>query len=142
MHTRATGRAKRGAIVLDWRVKPRWMLNLGLRYEYASPIREIHNLYGNFDPNSQYGIVQQGQPSVGNTLWKPNPADFSPRVGFAWDVTGKGTTVVRALSAARLIWANPSSGPPTSIGMALFFRRAGSLAQSTHSAASWRWILI
>jgi hypothetical protein len=41
-------------------------------------------------------MVQQGQPSVGDTLWKPDRKDFSPRVGFAWDVTGKGTTVVRA----------------------------------------------
>ena len=28
-------------------------------------------------------------------MWNPDHSDFSPRVGFAWDVTGKGTTVVR-----------------------------------------------
>ena len=28
-------------------------------------------------------------------MWKPDRGDFSPRVGFAYDVTGKGTTVVR-----------------------------------------------
>jgi hypothetical protein len=48
-----------GFVQDDWRIKPRLMLNLGLRYEYASPIREVNNLYGNFDPNSQYGIVQR-----------------------------------------------------------------------------------
>jgi Carboxypeptidase regulatory-like domain/TonB dependent receptor len=85
-----------GFIQDDWRIKPRLMLNLGLRYEYAGPIREVNNHYGNFDPNSQYGIVQQGQPSVGSTLWKPDYKNFSPRAGFAWDVTGKGTTVVRS----------------------------------------------
>jgi hypothetical protein len=79
----------------DWQIKPRLMLNLGLRYEYASPIREVNNLWSNFDPNSQYGLVQQGQPGVGSSLWKPDRRNFSPRVGFAWDVTGKGTTVVR-----------------------------------------------
>jgi hypothetical protein len=79
----------------DWRIKPRLMLNLGLRYEYNQPMREVNNLLGNFDPNSSTGIVQQGQPGVGPTLWKPDHKDFSPRVGFAWDVTGKGTTVVR-----------------------------------------------
>ena len=105
-----------GFVQDDWRIKPRWMLNLGLRYEYASPIREIHNLFGNFDPNSQYGIVQQGQPGVGDSLWKPNRHDFSPRVGFAWDVTGKGSTVVRGASSViySTIFARPfmDNGPP------------------------------
>ena len=41
------------------------------------------------------GLVQQGQSSVGSTLWKPDYKDWSPRIGFAYDVTGKGTTVVR-----------------------------------------------
>jgi hypothetical protein len=84
-----------GFVQDDWRIKPRLMLNLGLRYEYGAPIREVNNLLGNFDPNSSTGIVQQGEPGVGSTLWKPDHKDFSPRVGFAWDVTGKGTTVVR-----------------------------------------------
>jgi hypothetical protein len=79
----------------DWRIKPRLTLNLGLRYEYSQPIREVNNLYGSFDPNSTYGIVQQGQPGVGNTLWKPNRKNFAPRLGFAWDTNGKGTTVLR-----------------------------------------------
>ena len=79
----------------DWRIKPRLMLNLGLRYEYEQPFREVNHLLGNFDPNSPLGIVQEGQPGVGSSLYKPNHKEFSPRVGFAWDVTGKGTTVVR-----------------------------------------------
>jgi opacity protein-like surface antigen len=77
----------------DWRITPKFTLNLGLRYEYKSPIREINNLFGNFDPN--LGMVQQGQPSVGSSIYKPDYKDFSPRLGFAWDVMGNGTTVVR-----------------------------------------------
>jgi len=88
-----------GFVQDDWRIKPRLMLNLGLRYEYNQPMREVNNLLGNFDPNSSTGIVQQGQPGVGSTLWKPDHKDFSPRVGFAWDVTGKGTTVLRGGSS-------------------------------------------
>jgi hypothetical protein len=80
----------------DWRVSPKLTLNLGLRYTYSQPIKEANNLWGNFDPNSPTGLVQQGQPSVGPTIWKPDRKNFSPRAGFAWDVTGKGTTVVRA----------------------------------------------
>ena len=90
-----TWRKYAGFVQDDWRIKPRLMLNLGLRYEYASPIREVNNLWSNFDPNSQFGLVQQGQPGVGDSLVKPDRKNFSPRVGFAWDATGKGTTVVR-----------------------------------------------
>jgi len=82
-----------GFVQDDWRVTQKVIVNLGLRYSYTSPIREVNNLLGRFDPT--LGIVQQGQASVGNTLWKPDYRDFSPRVGFAWDVSGKGTTVVR-----------------------------------------------
>jgi hypothetical protein len=78
----------------DWRLTPKFTLNLGMRYEYASPIKEANNLWANFDPNSQLGLVQQGTPGE-NTMWNPNRGNFSPRVGFAYDVSGKGTTVVR-----------------------------------------------
>ncbi|HEV2198179.1 MAG TPA: TonB-dependent receptor [Bryobacteraceae bacterium] len=79
----------------DWRVVPKLMINLGLRYSYMSPFKEDNNLLGNFDPNSQFGLVQEGQPSVGSTLWKPIHTNFSPRLGFAYDLSGKGTTVIR-----------------------------------------------
>ncbi len=78
----------------DWRISPRFTLNLGLRYSYFSPLREVNNNWANFDPTSPTGLVQQGQPGL-NTLWHPNRGDFSPRFGFAYDVNGKGTTVVR-----------------------------------------------
>ena len=78
----------------DFHATQKFTLNLGLRYEYKSPIREANNLWANFDPTSPTGLVQQGQPGV-NTIWHPDRSDFSPRVGFAYDVSGKGTTVVR-----------------------------------------------
>jgi hypothetical protein len=77
----------------DWRIKSKLMLNLGLRYSFVSPMKEANNLFGDFDPS--LGLVQQGQASVGSTVVKPDYKDFSPRVGFAWDVTGKGTTIIR-----------------------------------------------
>src|SRR5207245_3583728 len=82
-----------GYIQDDWRLTPKVTINLGLRYSFVSPLKEDTNLYGSFDPAR--GMVQQGQGSVGDTLWKPDHKDFSPRLGFAWDLSGKGTTVVR-----------------------------------------------
>jgi hypothetical protein len=82
-----------GFVQDDWRLTSKLILNLGLRYSYESPMKEANNLLGNFIPS--LGLVQEGQSSVGNTIWKPDYRDFSPRLGFAWDVSGKGTTVVR-----------------------------------------------
>jgi hypothetical protein len=90
---RYTWRTSAGFVQDDWRIMPRLMINLGLRYSYVSPIKEANNLWGNFDPN--LGLVQQGQKSVGDTIIRPDYKNFSPRLGFAWDVTGKGTTIVR-----------------------------------------------
>lgn len=78
----------------DWRIFPRLTVNLGLRYEYTLPIHEVNNLIGNVDLNSPSGICQVGVS--GCPFYKMDPWDFAPRVGLAWDVTGKGTTVVRA----------------------------------------------
>jgi hypothetical protein len=80
----------------DWRIKPRLMLNLGLRYEYHSPMDEANGQFGSFSPTS--GMIQQGVGGVG-TLWKPDRTNFSPRVGFAWDIKGDGKTVVRGGSS-------------------------------------------
>jgi hypothetical protein len=77
----------------DWRITRKLMINMGLRYSYVSPMKEAHNQIGNFIPS--VGIVQQGQPAIGSTVFKGDPKDFSPRLGFAYDVNGKGTTVLR-----------------------------------------------
>lgn len=82
-----------GFIQDDWRVTPRLTLNLGFRYEAVPPVTEANNLFGNFDPTSPTGLIQQ---SGGHPVYNGAYDNFEPRFGLAWDVTGKGTTVVRA----------------------------------------------
>jgi hypothetical protein len=81
-----------GFIQDDWRIKPRVTLNMGLRYEYATPPSEAHDLLGNFDPT--LGLVQVGKqiPSI----YKGDHTNFAPRLGVAWDISGRGTTILRA----------------------------------------------
>src|SRR6266566_4363191 len=75
----------------DWRVTPKLIVNLGLRYSYVSPMKDASNNLGTFDP--ALGMVQQGHGT--DSVWKGDHRAFGPRLGFAYDVSGKGTTVVR-----------------------------------------------
>ena len=81
-----------GSIQDDWRVTPKLILNLGLRYDYTTPMADANNLLGGFDPN--LGMVQVGKQI--KSLYNGDHKDFGPRLGLAWDLSGKGTTVVRA----------------------------------------------
>jgi Carboxypeptidase regulatory-like domain/TonB dependent receptor len=78
----------------DWRITRNLTINYGLRYEFNSVITEAHNLLGNFDPNSTTGLIQTGMNGVSGP-YNPDHKNFAPRLGFAWDVTGRGNTVLR-----------------------------------------------
>ncbi|MBV8902144.1 MAG: TonB-dependent receptor [Acidobacteriia bacterium] len=80
----------------DWRLTPRFTLNLGLRYDYTSPYTEARNSLLNLDystlPNPP---LLEPVHSAGN----PDYRNFAPRVGFAWQLPKSlpgGPTVVRA----------------------------------------------
>lgn len=76
----------------DWRITPKLTINLGLRYEYNAPPTEAHNLLGNWEPG--VGLEQLGKNI--SSIYRGDHTNFSPRIGMAWDVSGNGTTVVRA----------------------------------------------
>jgi hypothetical protein len=76
----------------DWKVTSRFVLNLGLRYDLSSTIKERDDLLGNFDPNR--GLVQVGRDV--SAPYNLDANNFAPRLGLAWDVTGKAKTVIRA----------------------------------------------
>lgn len=83
-----------GFVQDDWRLTPKVTVNLGLRYEYKPPFTERNDMLANFNPSAATGLVQESGSN--KYLWNPDYTEFEPRLGVAWDVTGKGTTVVRA----------------------------------------------
>ena len=81
-----------GFVQDDWRIKPTLTLNLGLRYDLTTVLHDRDNILASFNP--QVGLVQEGVQVP--RIYNPDHNNFSPRVGFAWDVRGNGKTVVRA----------------------------------------------
>src|SRR5579863_935293 len=76
----------------DWRLKPRFTVNLGMRYELTTVVTADNNLLGNFIPGQ--GLLQVGSSKLANVM-NGDHKDFAPRIGFAWDIGGNGKTVVR-----------------------------------------------
>lgn len=71
-----------------YRVSNNVTINLGLRWDYFGVIGEQNNQFSIYDP--AVGLVQKKQ------LYPKDLNNFSPRLSVAWDVFGKGKTVVRA----------------------------------------------
>jgi hypothetical protein len=78
----------------DWKVTPKLTLNLGIRYEFESPLTIATNIYSRFDPTTGQ-LLAAGLNGVSRSLNITTPkADVSPRIGLAYSVDDK--TVVRA----------------------------------------------
>ncbi len=77
----------------DWRVNDKLTLNVGLRYEYATPWYEKDNIMSNFDPDTRTMILAKGGSLEDRSLMKPDRNNFGPRIGAAYTINGK--TVLR-----------------------------------------------
>ncbi len=78
----------------DWRVTQRLTLNLGLRYDILTWPSEVLNRQANFDLATGV-IVLPGQDGYPSNLVGNNWHNFAPRLGFAYQLTGDGKTVLR-----------------------------------------------
>ena len=75
----------------DWRIAPRLTLNLGLRYEYASPYTDARNNLLNLDYSTLPNPPQLVRVNSGAN---PDRTNFAPHVGMAWQIANR--TVFRA----------------------------------------------
>jgi len=76
-----------------WQVTPRLNFNYGIRYEYIGPMHNGTKDLSTFLPSAPNGIAIAGE-DIG-TLYPQWYGGYSPRVGFSWEPTSNGKTVVR-----------------------------------------------
>ncbi|MBI1354219.1 MAG: hypothetical protein GC160_07725 [Acidobacteria bacterium] len=85
----------------DWKVSQRLTLNLGWRYDFQSKPVERYDGHINFDPTCtlpsgiQGCTVYAGYEGQPRSFRNEDHNDFAPRFGFAYDLTGRGKTVLR-----------------------------------------------
>ena len=68
-------------------------MNLGLRWEFATPLYERDNNWSNFNPATNTMIRATGGSLYNRALVHPDYKDFGPRLGFAYSFMPK--TVMR-----------------------------------------------
>src|SRR6185295_5815524 len=86
----------------DWRINRSVTLNLGLRYEFYSPVTEAGNRLATLDTSAGFTaaapvLAGETGPYSGplpDSIVRPFGAGLAPRVGLAWRV--KDATIVRA----------------------------------------------
>ena len=110
---------------------PNLTLDLGLRYDYATPFYEAHNRQSNFDYTTGK-IIPAGTPGYPKHLANVDKADFAPRIGFSYSPfplvrwlcapdMGASSSLTRSALAipCRPITTGRSSSSRASRGMAL-----------------------
>jgi hypothetical protein len=83
-----------------WKVTPRLEVRAGLRMESSNGWNEAHGRAANYQFTN--GVINT-EPNVGSSALTDNRAKFlpQPRIGLAWDASGKGTTSIRASFGAQ-----------------------------------------
>jgi hypothetical protein len=78
----------------DFKISPKFTLNVGVRYEFATPQYERDNLLSNFDPSTNTLLRAKDGSLYDRSLIHPDLNNWAPRIGFAYNIFPK--TVIRS----------------------------------------------
>ncbi|HTM89258.1 MAG TPA: TonB-dependent receptor, partial [Terriglobales bacterium] len=110
-----------GAFVQDtYKATSQLTLDLGLRYDYATPLYEAHNKMSNFD-YAKGIIVPAGTPGYPEKLATPHKDNFAPRVGLAYSPLPSKPLVVRAGYGRFFVFYEIRTGDPLQLDYNLPF---------------------
>jgi hypothetical protein len=73
----------------DWKVSSRLTLNLGLRYEFATPQYERDNRMANYNPVTNSLIQAKDGSLKDRALVNPSYKNWGPRVGLAYSLNSR-----------------------------------------------------
>jgi hypothetical protein len=120
-----------GAFAVDsWKIGSRLTAELGFRFEWNGTPTEADNRLVFFDPSSA-SLLRVGGSGLGG-VYNQN-YDYEPRVGFAWDVYGKGNTIVHA--GYGILYNEPETNLVTPLSTNPPFAVPVSLTTSTPSSS-------
>jgi outer membrane receptor protein involved in Fe transport len=86
-----------GLYVQDsWKVKPNFTLEAGVRWDVSGALGERDHIGANFLPDDPKADADGFVSLAKQPLYNVDKNNFGPRVGFAWDVSKNGKTVLRA----------------------------------------------
>lgn len=97
-----------GYVQDDFKVSPKFTLNLGVRYEFATPQWEADNKLANFDPATRTLIQAKSGSLYDRTLINPDKNNWAPRIGLAYTLGTK--TVLRSGYGVSYIHFNRMGG--------------------------------
>jgi hypothetical protein len=88
----------------DWRLNRQLTVNGGLRWDPWLPPTDLNDTLVGFQagqqstiaPGAPLGLIFKGDTGLQSSVFRRNWKDFAPRVGFAWNIGGRGVEVLRA----------------------------------------------
>src|SRR5262249_10396152 len=126
----------------DWQVSPRLTLNLGARWDYQPLPVEQYNRLSNWNPNlidPQWGLpgaLEFASPEH-PTFAPDHHRDFSPRVGFAYQVTRR--EVLRGAYGIFYLGRNANGWSGVPWGQTAGFGQDNRISSAVAYDSPWNW---